>query len=160
MADTTEREVVIKHGVFWYYAPDTQVINGEEKELLIQKMAFNGERVTLTRQSDIARGEQYDAFYSDDEMRRLGIMSEESAVAADTGEIPLRDRPDDEIVDWLMSTGEFDGNKKPTAEEVIAAAESDPDLAVRLLDAEETASGGNPRKTVDDALSRIIDADE
>jgi hypothetical protein len=151
-----EREVVIKHGVFWYYASEMQVINGEEKDTLIQKMAFNGETVTLTRDSDIERGERYGAFYSDEEMERLGL----NRASADTegGAISLADRDDQELVDWLMSTGEFDGNKKPTADEVIAAAGDDPDLAERLIEAEDTASGGNPRKSVDDGLNKIVDA--
>lgn len=165
-----EREVTIKHGVFWYHAPELQVINGEEKEILVQKLAFNGDTVTLTRASDIERGDQHGAFYTEDELNKLNLgASGTPALAAGTAaeesqanEPPvLEDLDDEDIVDWLMGTGMFDSRKKPTADEVVAAVGDDPDQAQRVLDAEEQAQGDKgPRVSVEERLQKVIDQGE
>jgi hypothetical protein len=69
--------------------------------------------------------------------------------------VELSELEDDELVDWLMSTGRFDGNAKPNAELVVLAAEGDPAMAGRLLKAERTANESGPRQAVIDQLGRI-----
>lgn len=157
---TQNREVVIRHGVFWYHVMEPQVINGEEKDVLTQRMAFRGETVNLTRAVDIERGERHGAFMSEEEIKQLPKAAElppppdgEAAGAPNLNELG-----DDEIVDWLMSTGEFDGQKKPTADEVVAAVGDNPELADRVLEAEETASGGEPRKGITERLEKVATA--
>ena len=54
-----------------------------------------------------------------------------------------------------MSTGAFDGNKKPNAKEVVEAAGDDKEFADRLLKAEVQASGGEPRSTVKEGLEKV-----
>jgi hypothetical protein len=72
-------------------------------------------------------------------------------------EVELADLEDEDIVDWLMGAGMFDGEPKPTVADVVGVVEPDNTaLARRVLQAETTAQGGNPRQGVADALSKII----
>jgi hypothetical protein len=79
------------------------------------------------------------------------------------GEQPLEDvglagLPDDELVDFLMGCGRWDKQPKPGPSAVVAAAEGDPTMARRLLEAERVASGENPRADVVASLNRIVGA--
>lgn len=160
----TEREVTIKHGLFQYHAPElTVTAAGEEKEVLVQKLAFNGETVTLTRQADIARGEQHGAFYNEDELKKLGLGKFAlGGTAQDAGEPPrevnLDEMDDEDISDWLTGTGSFDGEKKPNASEVVAAVGDNPGHARLVLDAEHRT--GLDRSSVIDPLERVAAQDE
>jgi hypothetical protein len=73
-------------------------------------------------------------------------------------EYELADLEHEDIVDWLMGAGTFDGEPKPTVADVIAAVEdNNPDLARRVLKADAEAYGGEPRRGVAAALNKIID---
>jgi hypothetical protein len=162
---TEPREVTIKHGLFWYHAPELAIVDGEEKEVLIEKLAFNGQTVTLTRQSDMDRGDQHGAFYSEDELKKLNLGALSTAapeVEAEDDSVPdLDDLDDEDIVEWIMGVGMFDGKKKPTADQVVAAVGDDPDLAQRTLDAETQARGDQgPRKSVESRLQAVIDGED
>jgi hypothetical protein len=72
-------------------------------------------------------------------------------------EVDLADLEHEDVVDWLMGAGMFDGEPKPTVSDVIEVVETDnPDLARRVLAADTEAYGGAPRKGVADALNKII----
>ncbi len=72
-------------------------------------------------------------------------------------EVDLATLEHEDIVDWLMGAGMFDGEPKPTVSDVIEVVETDsPDLARRVLAADTEAYGGTPRKGVADALNKII----
>jgi hypothetical protein len=73
----------------------------------------------------------------------------------DSGEVELNTLDDDDLVDWLMGTGIFDGQDKPPAPLVVAAAEDDPEMAARLLKAERVANAETPRQEVLDALTNL-----
>lgn len=157
-----EREVTIKHGLFYYHEPVKRIVAGEEKELLVERLAFNGETVTLTKDADYERGIEFDAFYTDEELKALApAASPTGATVPEAGEgesaRPVSELDDEELVDWLMSTGEFDGQKKPTAADVILAVGDDAELADRALAAEEHASGGSPRKAVAEHVAAVVD---
>lgn len=62
---------------------------------------------------------------------------------------------EDDLTDWLMGCGRFDGQPKPDAELVIAVAENNAEMARLLLAAEKRATGDNPRQAVASELSRI-----
>lgn len=155
-------EKTIKHGVFWYHAPEVGIVNGEEKVLLVERLAFHGDTIQIHRRADLDRGDEHGAFLTDEEAKARAALAQipPPVGSEDEGsedEAPsLQDRPDDELVDYIMGTGEFDG-KKPNADQVVAAAGDDPDLAARLLDAEETAQGDKgPRQGVEAGLTKII----
>lgn len=145
-----EKTVKIKHGLFYYHEPVMRIVGGEEKSVLVERLAFHGEEVTLTRDADIERGNEVGAFFTDEELKQM----EEASAPPSPDENPEettrdpKELDDEDLVDWLMGTGEFDGHKKPTAAEVVDAIGDDAEFGERVLDAEETASGGNPRKAV------------
>lgn len=62
---------------------------------------------------------------------------------------------EDDLTDWLMGCGGFDGEPKPTARQVIAVAAGDADLAARLLAAEHRANAEAPRADLIDGLTDI-----
>jgi hypothetical protein len=158
---------VVRHGLFWYFKPEEHVVNGEEKVLLVQHTAFAGETVDVHLNTDLERAEKYGALHSEEESQeriaRQAVLLPEPAVSEDEGEdgeeVELADLEDDELVDWLMSTGEFDGNKKPTGPEVVTAVGDDKALAERVLRAENVATGDNPRENVKDPLTKVIESE-
>ncbi len=83
------------------------------------------------------------------------VISGRNAAPVQGGEVELNDLEPDELVDWLLSTGRFDGRPKPGPDVVVAAAEGDPDMAQRLLKAERTANESAPREAVVTQLSQI-----
>lgn len=164
--------VTIRHGVFRYHNPEKQIVNGEEKEVLVERMAFHCQTVDIPRDVDLERGTALGAFWTPEEAQAhydalgvpvpwFGTVPEATAAPAadesaeDEVEVELKDLPPAELVDWLMSTGQFDGNPKPNAGEVVEAAEGDPELAAKLVEAEKTASGDQPRKTVIEGLEAV-----
>jgi hypothetical protein len=163
---------VVQHGLFWYFRPEEQVVNGEEKVLLVQHVAYAGDTVELVLNSDLERAERHGPLLSEEESNKRfeqqevrlpdpdpdATVAPDSAAGDDEGEeVELKDLDDSELVDWLMSTGEFDGNKKPTAHEVVTAVGGDKDLAERVLRAENTATGDNPRSSVREPLSKVAE---
>jgi hypothetical protein len=62
---------------------------------------------------------------------------------------------DDDLVDWLMGCGMFDGKPLPSADQVVMAAGDDPDIAQRLINAERTANPETTRQAVIDQLTHI-----
>lgn len=145
-------EKTVQHGLFWYYKPEMQVINGEERLQLIQHTAFSGEKIQLHMHSDLERGERHGAFLPAG--ASIAQSGELVPPQEEETEVELSSLDHEDLVDWLMGTGMFDGQKKPTAAEVVTAAEGDPALAKRLLDAEQEASGGEPRKQVREGLEK------
>lgn len=150
-------EKKIKHGLFWYYAPEPTIDqSGAEAVVLVEKLAYHNDVVDIPREADVARGEKFGAFYTDAELK---AQKSDGAEPEDVSEedVELADLDEDELVDWLMGTGRFDGQPKPTVKDVVAAAGDDPDLAGRLLDAEDRASGEDPRAGVVSGLESIIE---
>lgn len=162
-------EVLIRHGLFRYYNPEKQVIAGEEKEILVERMAFHNEKVIIPREVDFERGQELGAFWSEEESRAhydaLGLpaplLAQSTAIPQasegdEENEVDLTQLDEDELVDWLMSTGQFDGEPKPTVAQVSEVMqEGGADFATRLHAAEVRASGEAPRQGVTDALSKV-----
>lgn len=81
-------------------------------------------------------------------------MRQAQRAPAEAGEVELNDLELDELVDWLMAAGMFDGHAKPSATLVAEAAENDPAIASRLLQAERLA---NPEATRPDLLEALTE---
>lgn len=133
-------ERVIKHKAFRYYV-ETPSLTDPDGTVLRQRVARRGEKVDL-REVDAHRGDQLDAFYTEAELKAQG--GEEVAEADASG------KSVNDLIDWLEE-------EKPTAPQTINAANGDPEVASRLLEAEESVTGRQPRSTVTDALEKIID---
>jgi hypothetical protein len=117
-------------------------------------------RDLAARKRSYAGGVAPDTLISDEQGRELergnaASLSQPPAEADDNGEVELSHLDDDDLVDWLMGTGMFDGQAKPKAALVVKAADNDPDMAARLLQAERTAGGDAPRQNVLEALTEI-----
>jgi hypothetical protein len=137
----------------------------------VERTAKQGDTVDIPREEDIARGEEVHAFLTDEDIEAAEAAAEaeademeairQSQLEAQTppgtdaeGEeveevSSVSEMSDEELVAWIKED-------KPTAHEVVDAAEGDPDLARRLLDAEDEASGGDSRKSVISGLTAII----
>lgn len=78
----------------------------------------------------------------------IGAFEVEGADAPEA-EKTLAEYDDPELIEWVEEN-------QPTVQEVIDASGGDADLAKRLLSAEESATGGHPRKTLVEGLAEVI----
>lgn len=68
------KTVVIRHGIFWYFAKEKVVQTNEktrkleETEQLVQRIANQNDSVTLVLESDYRRGVEHHAFWTEDEL--------------------------------------------------------------------------------------------
>jgi hypothetical protein len=119
--------------------PDRMVLHG---------MTANfGEEISLDELSDadLEKGERLEAFYTDAELKG----DEEESVA--TEEVPdLSTMGEFEISEYIHAT-------KPNVDETVAIAGNDPELAKRVLEAENIATGNDPRTGVEKGLLAIIE---
>lgn len=144
---------VIKHSMFSYSIPkldeDGEPIirttkHGAERPAVRRAHASRFDEVDIPLDEDVERGEAMGAFFTDEE---VAAMKGESPAAGADG---LNFDDQDALVRWIKE-------EKPNASAVVSAADDDPDKAMALLDAEEEATGGQPRKTVADGLQKVID---
>jgi dTDP-4-dehydrorhamnose reductase len=166
--DTDDGEVVfVKHKLFTYNVPVTDADGneitvtgkrGDERVKLrtVHKQRFEPIYVEDIPEDELARGEALGAFFTEKE---LAMVRGQQAVAeaggvpesGEPGEVPegLDFDDHDALVAWIRT-------QKPTAAAVVAAAENDSDKAEALLEAENEATGGQPRKSVKEPLEKII----
>lgn len=130
----------IKH-LFFTYSVEEDSPYEIDKKILVEKIAYRDQEVDIPREQDVLRGEKFDAFYTE----------ADSLVETESGEeVPVSALDDEELVAWIR-------DDNPTAKEVVDAANDNPDQAVRLLAAENAATGNDPRKSVAEPLQKIID---
>jgi hypothetical protein len=163
--------VIIRHGIFWYFAREGTVVPNEkthlleERTVLVQRIANQNDEITLELESDYNRGVQHHAFWTDEELaqvralratspdtdtqgptrEQLGVGPQEDG-GGDDERMPLdydlhEFDEESDVIEWLQGTGTFDGMKEPNVSEVVKAAREDPELARRLLAAEPLARG-------------------
>ena len=141
-------EVEIRHAQFLYYDEQevTDPETGESRTVLNPKIANHGDVVDITRDEDLERGEEHHAFVTDEDREADSEAEIEAGGGAEGTPSEFGDH--DKLVEWIR-----DG--KPTAAQVVAAAGDDPEKANALMDAEEEASGGQPRKSVMEPLEKV-----
>lgn len=100
----------------------------------VEKHAFQGETVDLPA-DEAKRGDSIGAFVTDTDPVEESTFDPGSA-------------SDDELREWIE-------NDKPTAQQVLDVANDNPELASRLLAAENAATGNDPRKTVIAGLESV-----
>jgi len=145
-------EKTIKHLGFWYMV-EVESLKRPGETHWIEKTATQGETVDIQRESDIARGEHAGAFYSKEEIKQGKHLppepeSEPEENGADEVD-SISEMSDGELVAWIKED-------RPTARDMVDAAEGDADLARRLLSAEDEATGGNSRRNVIQGLTAVI----
>jgi hypothetical protein len=151
--------VKIKHAMFSWREPvldedGEQIVvrtkHGRERPKYSNRHAIRGQTVTVPEEV-YDYGMERGAFLTpeEDAMRDATLAEADTPVLAGAGSAPDLNYDDqDQLVNWIRDS-------KPTAPEVIAAADGDPDKAAALMDAEDEATGGQPRKTVMDGLQKI-----
>jgi hypothetical protein len=141
MAQKTESRK-IKHLAFAYLVEQPHPYE-PDKTVFVERLARRGDTVELLPY-DVAKGERFGSFYTEEEEQ-----------AVEEQEVALNDLDTEELSDWLNSDGEFEGDQKPTVNQVLNAAKGNPDLATRLVEAENLATDGDPRSSLIEGLAKI-----
>lgn len=131
-------EATIKIRAFPYYEKSAHPVTGEER--FRERIATRGETVELS-DNDYERAERY------------GAIEGAEPVAESVEAPPGTDTSVVETAEWIKSS-------KPTVDETVAEAEGDPEKAKQVLEAENVATGGQPRRGVVDGLTNIIESDK
>jgi hypothetical protein len=174
------REVVIRHGLFWYFAREKQVTPNpstgrlQEQEVLVQRTAGQNETVKIWLESDYQRGLDHHAFWTEAELAeaagqaRSNVLPTPALQAGEAGhdgegggeespdpmEVAVGELDSEGLRDWLTGTGEFDGARKPTAAEVTEKIGDDAELADRMLKA-EVATREKPRVEIERHVDKV-----
>jgi hypothetical protein len=148
--------VTIKHAQFLYYTEReyTDPLSGEKKTRLSRHIALRNQSVDIPRDEDLERGEAVGAFMTAADETTADEVAEDEATSEpplDSSELDFSNQ--DELVAYLKEN-------KPTVVATVALAENDPEQAEALMEAEEIASGGQPRAGVMSGLQKILDSEE
>jgi hypothetical protein len=122
-------------------------------KVLEPREAMQGETVTLDQIGLLAqmKGESSHAFYTDDERERLEEGGNPDAPAEGESGGDLASMGEYELAEYIKE-------HNLTVNETVALADGDKDLAHRLLQAENIATDGEPRKGVEAGLTSIIES--
>lgn len=132
-------EVTIGIRAFPYYVDTPDPVNGGTFKT--EKIARRGETVELSDE-DLARAKKFNAIQGEDN----------SSPDPGTGGFNLTTASVEDTAKWIEES-------KPTVDETVDAAEDDPNIAAKLLEAENLATGQQPRAGVQKGLQAIIDED-
>lgn len=124
-----------------------------ERKVKIRAFSYtekNGKKVKRVRvargethdfpEDAIEAGEAMDAFFSEDD----GTEDGEGTAAFDFSEASVED------------IAEYIEEEHPTVQELIDATEGNTEVAQKILDAENAATGQDPRKTLVEGLAEVI----
>lgn len=136
-----ERKVKIRAHTYLAEVPDPR---NPEQDKIVRKVATRDQLIDVT-DAESERGDSLEAFYTDTE------TDPETGEVVEEVEIDFTEAGEDEIQEWIEEDS-------PTAKETIEAAEGDPDVARRILAAEEAT--GDARKSVVKGLGAIINRDQ
>lgn len=168
------REVVVRHGIFWYFKKEMQVLPDKdtnrlkEQEVLIQRTANQNDVITVELEADYQRGVDHHAFWTEDELKSTQPQTPAQLIAGAPGEgegdepqdpmtVPIGELDSGELVEWIQGSGQFDEYDSPTGDEVVEKVGNDAELAERVLTAEKSARD-KPRVVVERELNKVIEA--
>jgi|SRR5215471_1120177 len=130
-----------------------QVEDPTGAKVIEPREALQGETVTLDQIGLIAqiKGESAHSFYTTEERERIeaGANPDEPLSPTEGGD--LSSLGEYELADYIKANN-------LTVNDTVALAGTDKDLAHRLLQAENIATDGEPRKGVEAGLTAIIEA--
>lgn len=129
-------EVKIKIRAFPYYVEGEDPVTG--KKVRRERIARRGDTVELS-DVDLERAKRFGAIEGEGDSPR----------SSEGGELDVSTASVEDLASWIEED-------EPTVAEVIAAAEGDSENAEKLLEAENLATGQDPRKGVEDGLNKII----
>ena len=134
-------EVTIKIRAFPYYTVEKDLTDpAGKREVTREHIATRGQKVELS-DVDLERARKFDAIQT----------TADEAVDESGDTIEVATASPAELAEWIEED-------EPTVDETVEAADGDPNVARRLLEAEHLATGGEPRKDVVDGLNKIINA--
>lgn len=134
MAPSTT-EVTIKIRAFPYYETVTDPVT--QQEVRQERIARRGDTVQL-EQGDYERAVRFDA-----------VQGEVDAdIQEVTGAFSLEQATPEEVADYLRG-------EKPSVKSLVEAVDGDPVLAQKVIDAENLATGQQPRSSLVDALTPV-----
>lgn len=176
-------EKMIKHLLFTYGKAVPNPLYDEEntpdqpENVIIEGLARMGEVVDVTRKYDLNRGEELDAFFTDEERRAIEegtyngpaadvVMSARANTATGTptvtavpgatgGVVAVGEVAVDISAMPAEQVSELIQDQKLNVDDTIAMAGEDPDLIEKVMDAEEMLPNGG-RKTVIDKLDKKL----
>jgi hypothetical protein len=176
-------EKMIKNLLFTYGKAVPNPLFDEEhtpdqpKMVIIEGLGRMGEVVDITRQYDLNRGEENDAFFTDEERKAIEagtysgplaevVMSARANTATGTptvtavpgatgGVVAVGEVAVDISAMPAEQISELIQDQKLNVEDTIAMAGDDPDLIEKVMDAEEMLPNGG-RKTVVDKLDKKL----
>lgn len=141
---------VINRGHSYY--GDVQDPANADNTIRKASFATHGQVIEVSDE-EFKRGEELDALARPDDTVLVGKtyrLKQDGSDDSDTTVTDVMDASDDELIIWLQE-------ENPTIPEVVDAVGDDPENAQRALDAEESATGGEPRQGLVDKLEAIID---
>jgi hypothetical protein len=105
---------------------------------------------TVRREHVATRGEEVELSDADYERAlRFAAIEGTTADATPEGDGTVSSDDPASLAEWIKSS-------KPTVDETVDAAEDDPERAAKLLEAENLATGEQPRRGVVEGLNEII----
>lgn len=132
-------EVIIGIRAFPYYEDGIDPVT--DRKIRTEKIATRGDKVVLN-EPDYRRAVKFGA------IRTFG----DGEVDVTSDEFDVEDASTADVANWIQTT-------KPSSEATVDAANGDIDTARKLLEAENLATGGEPRPEVVADLTEIIDED-
>lgn len=152
-----KKKVKIRHAGFTYHKrANTIMPSGEIVAAFTPVTALRDEEITLEFEGDYQRGLEEDAFYTDDHHPVSGVPL---AYLREVGEIDEdEDVDEDEVVDIDNATDEelMEFVNSSNIATVLEVADN-PERARRLLQAEGSSTGHDPRKTLVEELERRVE---
>lgn len=156
MAERTVKHLSIR---YWEEAEHPFQVSSETgrplKTLQLRTAQF-GEKVNIERKEDLKRLEHYGAIATQEEQDELDAVADQTALeqlgaesSGDESDGELSGKTTEELGEWIRENG-------PTVNDLLQAANDDPDLAERLIDAENLATNNDPRTTLIEGLAKIM----
>jgi hypothetical protein len=147
-------EQTIKLLQFWYMK-EIPVPGGDTA--MVEQIARRGETVDITDDYDLQRGEEQDAFMSDEE--KEAFETEVSPYALEQSEEASAAAPAAEAFDWENASAEDMADhmedQNMTVNQVLEVAHAHTDVLDEILEAENIVTGDSPRKGVTEGIAKI-----
>lgn len=158
---------IIKHLLYTWFEEVEDPMSGGKA--LRERIARLGDKVTITRHADVVRGERLGSFYTDSEAKAIedgtynGSDAEQVFAARSGVRVAPRVAPaDGEHGDFAMmdapQLADHIASNKLNVQNTLALlpADADAEDCQKLLDAENIATGNDPRTGVVDVLEKRI----
>lgn len=119
--------------------------------------AARGDEVSIVQIGilNLKKGEDNHSFYTTRELELLRNPAAAAAAGPTVTADNLSEQGEYELAEWLKTVDPETG-KEPTIDQVLEAVGDDKELAHRMLQAENVATDGDPRKGLEAGLTRII----